>query len=201
MVYDLTYRNAFSCQHFFLSSQLDQKAVFDSFCLPDLASSWSTLASYLCDTLLFFVVMFCFISHISCHSVLVSEMILLQTVSISFPSISSSHRLLSLRFWDKFLLCSTDCPQAWETVALLQSPKCFDHRHELLCLLNFSVFQTPQIVLCSCPFWWVTSLLQTLRATYFICLYIFYVLNVQFLLISHSFSAGTILVQDEAALT
>lgn len=84
----------FSSHHFFLPSHPDWQVFSAAFWwLTERAPSCSTLAG--CDTLLCFL-FFCFVSHFSCHSVLVFEIILCQTISVSFPGLSGSHRLLSL---------------------------------------------------------------------------------------------------------
>lgn len=134
MVYDLTYRDAFSCQHFFLSSQLDQKAVLDFFrCLTELPPKalWLSVTPFFvfCSS-----VLFCFVSYFSCRSVLVSLR--------SFSARLSAAAFLAFLILTGFLASSLR-----ETVVLPQPPKCCHHRHELLCWLHFSVSQGPQIVL------------------------------------------------------
>lgn len=130
MIYDLTYRSAFSCQHFFLSSQLDQKADFDSFRwlteLPPQALWLSVPPFVFCSSVLFptFLVVLCW--------------------SLWDHSLPGCQQRLSKHF----SFSQASWPQAWgETVVLPQPPKCCHHRHELLCQLHFSVSQGPQIVL------------------------------------------------------
>lgn len=168
MVYDLTYRSAFSCQYFFLSSQLDQKAVFDSFrWLTELPPNalWLSVPPFF----------------VFCSSVLFPTFLVVLCWSLWDHSLPDCQQRLSKHFW----FSQASRPQAWgETVVLPQPPKCCHHRHELLCRLHCSASQGPQIVL-----WHQES--------HSLCVFFlteFYILNLACLFSSHPFSAGTILV-------
>lgn len=121
MVYDLTYRSAFSCQHFFLSSQLDQKAIFDSF-------HWLTelppKALWLSVPPFFVFLFFCFVSYFSCHSVLVSLR-------------SFSARLSAVAFQAFFVLTGFSASSLRRDSCPASASQCSQHRHELLCSSTF----------------------------------------------------------------
>lgn len=175
MVYDLTYRSAFSCQHFFLSSQLDQKAIFDSFHwlteLPPKAL-WLSVPPFF----------------VFCSSVLFPTFLVILCWSLWDHSLPDCQRWLSKHF--SFSQASR--PQAWgETVVLPQPPSAV--------ITGVSCCAAPLFCLprpSNCPL--------TPRVTFFGCLLPhrilhpelteFYILNLAFIFISHPFSAGTILV-------